>query len=108
MLTITLNPTAKGTVITFEYVVGGYMRFETAEIAKAVDGVMSQQLRGLAKLLGPTEVTPAQSGLGEKAGSDSAANKADRGAQGAVDDEPVAAPRKAQSVEDAFDAPEGN
>lgn len=59
VLTITLTPTDKGTVIVFEYVVGGYMRFETAEIAKAVDGVMSQQLVGLAKLLGPVTAEPA-------------------------------------------------
>lgn len=53
VLTVTLTPTDKGTVIVFEYVVGGYMRFETPEIAKAVDGVIGQQLAGLAKQLGP-------------------------------------------------------
>jgi hypothetical protein len=53
VLTITLNPSDAGTVIVFEYVVGGYMRFESEQISKAMDGVMSQQLVGLAKLLGP-------------------------------------------------------
>lgn len=52
VLTITLKPIDGGTRILWEYVVGGYMRFKTAEIAKAVDGVMSQQLAGLADKLG--------------------------------------------------------
>src|SRR3546814_17092150 len=34
------------------YVVGGYMRFKTAEIAPAVDRVIGEQLAGLAKALG--------------------------------------------------------
>lgn len=52
VLTIALSKTAQGTVIAFEYAVGGFMRFETPVIAKAVDGVMSQQLNGLAQALG--------------------------------------------------------
>ena len=52
VLTITLKPIDGGTRILWEYVVGGPMRFETATIAKAVDGVMSQQLAGLAAKLG--------------------------------------------------------
>lgn len=41
-----------GSVIVWEYVVGGYMRYEVPVIAKAVDGVMAQQLNGLADMLG--------------------------------------------------------
>lgn len=52
VLTVTLKPIEKGTRIVWEYVVGGYMRYEPEVIAKAVDGVMSQQLAGLADKLG--------------------------------------------------------
>lgn len=55
VLTITLAKAKDGTQITFEYAVGGYMRFEVPGIAQAVDGVMSQQLDGLAKLLGEVD-----------------------------------------------------
>lgn len=52
-LTITFKPVEAGTRIMFEYVVGGYMRFKTDEIAPAVDGVMREQLGRLAALAGP-------------------------------------------------------
>lgn len=52
VLTVTLKPMEKGTRILWEYVVGGHMRYEAATIAKAVDGVMSQQLASLAAKLG--------------------------------------------------------
>ena len=51
-LSIGLKPVGGGTQITFEYVVGGYMRYDTDEIAPAVDGVIGQQLDRLAALLG--------------------------------------------------------
>ncbi|WOF45620.1 hypothetical protein KNJ79_21675 (plasmid) [Sphingopyxis indica] len=51
-LTIQIQPTAAGSAIRFDYVVGGYMRFKTAEIAPAVDQVIGEQLVGLAKALG--------------------------------------------------------
>jgi len=51
-LTVQLTKTETGTKIDFEYVVGGYMRFKTEEIAPAVDGVLGQQLAGLAKAAG--------------------------------------------------------
>ena len=95
VLTITLNPTAKGTVIIFEYVVGGYMRFETADIAKAVDGVMSQQLAGLAKFLGPVAAVPATS---KRASESEAVQGAAREAVSA----PKAPTKKTQSVAEAF------
>ncbi|WP_324262714.1 SRPBCC family protein [Altererythrobacter sp. H2] len=56
VLTIALAPAEGGTRIVWEYVVGGAMRYEVPVIAKAVDGVMSEQLRGLAKALGAVEV----------------------------------------------------
>ena len=52
VLTITLEEIDGGTRIRWEYVVGGYMRYDVGTIAKAVDGVMSQQLHGLRDHLG--------------------------------------------------------
>ena len=52
VLTITMSETKKGTRIVWEYAVGGFMRYPVEVIAPAVDGVMSQQLNGLAQLLG--------------------------------------------------------
>ncbi|MEP5727381.1 MAG: SRPBCC family protein [Erythrobacter sp.] len=52
VLTIVLSEVDEGTRIVWEYNVGGSMRYEIDEISKAVDGVMSQQLAGLSKLLG--------------------------------------------------------
>ena len=53
VLTITLTRTETGTRIDWEYVVGGYMRFQTAEIAPAVDQVLGDQLGRLAALFAP-------------------------------------------------------
>lgn len=51
-LTIQIKPNEGGSLIRFDYVVGGYMRFKVADIAPAVDNVMGAQLAGLAKALG--------------------------------------------------------
>ena len=51
-LTIHIKPTATGSAIRFDYVVGGYMRFKVADVAPAVDKVLGEQLVGLAKALG--------------------------------------------------------
>ena len=64
VLTIALEAVDQGTSITFEYVVAGYMRYEVPTISKAVDGVMTQQLDGLANLLGAVD-TPATSEPGD-------------------------------------------
>ncbi len=56
ILTIAISEVDQGTRIVWEYVVGGYMRYEPAMISQAVDGVMSQQLSGLASGLGPIEI----------------------------------------------------
>ena len=55
VLTVTLEEIKGGTRIRWEYVVGGYMRYDVETIAKAVDGVMSQQLAGLRDHLGALE-----------------------------------------------------
>ena len=51
VLTIAISTVDEGTRIVWEYNVGGRMRYEIPVISKAVDGVMSQQLNSLAKLL---------------------------------------------------------
>lgn len=59
VLTIALSPTETGgTRIVWEYAVAGRMRYDIPIIAKAVDGVMSQQLAGLAQMLGPVVIEP--------------------------------------------------
>ncbi|MBX7482681.1 SRPBCC family protein [Qipengyuania qiaonensis] len=55
VLTITLEEIEGGTRVRWTYVVGGYMRYEVDTIAKAVDGVMTQQLHGLRDYLGPLQ-----------------------------------------------------
>ncbi|MBA4165384.1 MAG: hypothetical protein C0510_12295 [Erythrobacter sp.] len=57
ILTIAISEVEEGTRIVWEYVVGGHMRFEIPVIAKAVDGVLSQQLAGLAASLGRVDVS---------------------------------------------------
>ena len=52
ILTITLKEVPGGTRILWEYNVGGPMRYKLAEIAPAVDGVMSEQLKRLQTHLG--------------------------------------------------------
>ena len=52
VLTIALTKMEKGTRIVWEYNVAGPMRYEMDMISKAVDGVMTEQLNGLARLLG--------------------------------------------------------
>ncbi|MEW4447636.1 SRPBCC family protein [Qipengyuania sp. JC766] len=93
VLTITLleNRNRTGTQVLFEYVVGGFMRFETEEIAKAVDAVMAQQLQGLAVSLGAKP--PAASTRTRPAAESETAEPADEADEPETDSE---------SVEDAF------
>lgn len=51
-LTIQIKETPTGSALRFDYVVGGYMRFEIADVAPAVDQVIGEQLLGLANALG--------------------------------------------------------
>ena len=52
VLTMTLEPSGGGTKITWDYVVGGYMRMPMAELAPLVDQVVGEQLLRLATRLG--------------------------------------------------------
>lgn len=91
VLTITLSPSGTGTAIVFEYAVGGYMRFKADEISKAVDGVMSQQLAGLVKLLGPME------------GAGAREKPKQTGGAAPKDVNPGTAGKKPETVNDAFE-----
>lgn len=51
-LTVTLKPVDGGTRLTWEYVVGGYMRYKPEQIVPAVDKVIGEQLSRLAEKLG--------------------------------------------------------
>lgn len=79
VLTVTMAEAEEGTRIVFEYAVDGFMRFETPVIAKAVDGVISQQMNGLAKLLGPVEAV-------EEASNEDGADSSDDASENAADD----------------------
>ena len=93
VLTIALDEVEQGTAITFEYVVGGYMRYEIPTIAQAVDGVMSQQLAGLAALLGPVDA-PAEEDADEE--------PSEEGDASAPEDGPDASGEETPSVDEAF------
>ncbi|WP_338445010.1 SRPBCC family protein [Pelagerythrobacter marensis] len=97
VLTIAFDKAGEGTAITFEYVVGGYMRYDTETIAKAVDGVMAQQIEGLADLLGPRDGPAADKAQADKAET----GEADR-ADTAEESESAADTPGRKSVEDAF------
>ena len=58
-MTMTIKPTDKGSRILFEYVAGGYMRYKVAEIAPAVDRMLTGQITSLASKLGPLDEPPA-------------------------------------------------
>ena len=66
VLTITLKDVDQATRIVWKYNVGGPMRYEIAEIAEAVDSVMSEQLERLEDHLGASD--PAEEVSDEKPG----------------------------------------
>lgn len=64
VLTITLKEVPGGTRLMWEYNVGGPMRYKIAELAPAVDGVMTEQLTRLQAHLGALEEAAAEDGSG--------------------------------------------
>ncbi|GMN12808.1 hypothetical protein MTsPCn7_05840 [Altererythrobacter sp. MTPC7] len=108
VLTITLKPVDGTTRILWEYVVGGHMRYEVPVIAKAVDGVMNQQLAGLASQFGGPvgaggDTEEAASDDEDTASEDEAAADDEEGSA----DEPATAqdpPARATSAEDVAEA----
>ena len=109
VLTVTMAGVEGGTRIVWEYVVGGPMRYEVPVIAKAVDGVMSEQLRGLARLLGPVEPTgnpvgTPPAGADEETPVDGAAVKPKPGsAKPAAEEDAAAKPKVSEVFEDLLD-----
>lgn len=97
VLTIVLSEVEDGTRIVWEYNVGGSMRYEVPVISKAVDGVMSQQLNGLAKMLGRVDVASTS----EKPDQIPANNDASLAAEDAV--ETVEEDASGSSVDEAFE-----
>lgn len=59
-LTITIQPRPEGSRITWEYVVGGFIRMKNEDIAPLVDKVLSEQIERLGKALSPSEPDTAQ------------------------------------------------
>lgn len=53
VLTISLKSEGKATILTADYVVGGYARYSLKQMAPAVDAVVGQQMKGLAALFPP-------------------------------------------------------
>ncbi len=64
VLTITLKEVPGGTRLMWEYNVGGPMRYTIAELAPAVDGVMTEQLKRLQAHLGALEEAAVPDGGG--------------------------------------------
>ncbi len=64
-LSIGLKAVTGGTQVTFEYVVGGFMRYPTDDIAPAVDKVIGQQVDRLAKLFDGKAAAPAATAAGK-------------------------------------------
>lgn len=96
VLTIAIGKTDKGTRIVWEYNVGGQMRYETDEISKAVDGVMTEQLNGLAKLLGRVDAPKPNPAVAPEE------NPAAESGVDADEDAPASPPKKRETVEEAF------
>ena len=112
VLTITLKEEGKGTRILWEYVVGGRTRFETPVIAKAVDGVMSEQLARLVRHLSGEELDApiaieteeVLTGKGEASSDDESTGEGDDGEMSTSSDSEDDAPVEEMSLEDAIDA----
>ena len=78
-LTIQIKATPKGSALRFDYVVGGYMRFQVAQIAPAVDKVIGEQLAGLAGALGGALAVARGEGAADASGLDAVAADLARG-----------------------------
>lgn len=60
--TVTLSPVEQGTHLRFEYVAGGYARFDLKKIAPAVDAVIGEQHERLVRLIETGHAAPAEAG----------------------------------------------
>lgn len=66
VLTIVFKPEGDGTQVTFEYVVGGYMRFRPDDIVPAVDAVIGEQSVRFARLFETGAGEPKSPGAADK------------------------------------------
>lgn len=59
-LTVAINPgkDGRGTLVSFSYVAGGYMRYKVSDIAAATDKVIGEQFEGLIRPYSVTETIP--------------------------------------------------
>lgn len=99
VLTIAISTVDEGTRIVWEYNVGGRMRYEIPVISKAVDGVMTQQLNGLAKLLGRVDVKEEPEAEPEPEAPEP---EADAGTDARADGDKAPNKPESSSVDDAF------
>jgi len=107
VLTIAIGEVDGGTKISFEYNVAGRMRYEIPVIAQAVDGVMTQQLNGLAELLGRIEMPEPEAEpepeVPEEAPADEGADEESASDEGSADAETEDdASKPTESVDEAF------
>ncbi len=100
VLTISISEVDEGTKIVWEYNVGGSMRFEMPVISKAVDGVMTQQLAGLADSLGRVSGPETDDAPSDDDSSDDGTDGDEEDAVSEDGEEPTGS----QSVEEAIDA----
>ncbi len=100
VLTISISEVEEGTKIVWEYNVGGSMRFEMPVISKAVDGVMTQQLAGLADSLGRVSGPETDDAPSDDDSSDDGTDGDEEDAVSEDGEEPTGS----QSVEEAIDA----
>ena len=73
-LTVILKPEVEGTRVLWEYAYGGYVRGDVPAMAKAVDGVLAEQLLRLGKLLGARGASQAPQATPAPAAANPAAN----------------------------------
>lgn len=95
VLTITIGKSDAGSRIVWEYVVGGSMRYEVAEIAQAVDEVMGQQLGRLARFLGGADLAEGDAGKADEGAE--VEGPEDEGAEAAQPKAEAEAPEEAQA-----------
>ncbi len=88
-MTISLKPIKGGTRLTFDYVVGGFMRTPMREVAPAVDAVIGAQASRLAMALGPlvgAGDTPAEPAKAVTGAQEEAESAEDAPSEGSVSD----------------------
>ncbi len=102
-LTMALRATDTGTHITWEYVVGGYMRYKVDQIAPAVDRMLAEQISLLAAHIAKSSAPAAPPAAAPKPGKAPAAQPA-KAAAAPVSAAPAPAPAAPGGDDAANDA----